>query len=183
MFFLSLFFVRCKRILFFTSSLLVLRERRAKIGRERERKSSQIDVSCCTDDRSRVVMGRLKWKDEEHLHVNAQLVPRISAAAEQDDHEAYDVLLEVATPFELVKNVSLNAGYGNFSSFFLFFKRKNTRVKKKTRSRRHDNDIILFLLFFVLFYFLNIQLCVFAYMCMCSDECIYNCRLCLCMYI
>ncbi|CAL8109862.1 unnamed protein product [Orchesella dallaii] len=56
------------------------------------------------DDGSRVVTGRLKWKDEEHLHVNAQLVPRIS------DHEAYDVLLEVATPFELVKNVSFNAG-------------------------------------------------------------------------
>jgi len=90
--------------------------------RKEKEKSSQIDVSCCTDDGSRVVTGRLKWKDEEHLHVNAQLVPRIS------DHEAYDVLLEVATPFELVKNVSFNAGYGNslrcdptfFLSHFLF---------------------------------------------------------------
>ena len=85
-------------------------------GKKREEKSSQIDVSCYTDDRSRVVMGRLKWKDEEHLHVNAQLVPRIS------DHEAYDVLLKVATPFELVKNVSFNTGYGNsFKNNFLQF--------------------------------------------------------------
>ncbi|CAG7726200.1 unnamed protein product [Allacma fusca] len=57
------------------------------------------------DDESQVVTGRLKWDEENHLHVNARLAP------EPDETDAFKALVQFQTPFQSLKNVSLTVRY------------------------------------------------------------------------